>query len=58
MQTAITILIQLSHKEDYEMLAKRRPVQVGCSLANIHPEHPEEYMKCKLVSRITTFRTN
>lgn len=26
------------HKEDYEMLAKRRPVQVGCSLAKVHPE--------------------
>lgn len=26
------------NKEDYEMLAKRRPVQVGCSLANVHPD--------------------
>ena len=26
------------NKEDYEMLAKRRPVQVGCSLAKVHPE--------------------
>lgn len=26
------------HKEDYEMLAKRRPGQVGCSLAKVHPE--------------------
>ena len=33
------------HKEDYEMLAKRRPVQVGCSLANVHPEHPERIHK-------------
>ena len=33
------------HKEDYEMLAKRRPEQVGCSLANVHPEHPERIHK-------------
>lgn len=26
------------NKEDYEMLAKRRPEQVGCSLSNVHPE--------------------
>ena len=26
------------NKEDYEMLAKRRPGQVGCSLAKVHPE--------------------
>ena len=26
------------NKEDYEMLAKRRPGQVGCSLAAVHPE--------------------
>lgn len=26
------------HKEDYEMLAKRRPGQVGCSLSAVHPE--------------------
>ena len=33
------------NKEDYEMLAKRRPGQVGCSLAAVHPDQPERIQK-------------